>query len=322
MNALNPNKQALDIPESPLCFGTMTFGDGASERTSLDLYARCRAHGITHFDCANIYADGEAESILGKLVRRERDAVCISTKAYYPMPSHGLAGGLTKDELTTSLDNSLKRLRTDYVDVFYLHSFDQEVPLAETLATIDDFVRSGKVRYVGVSNFAAWQVMKANSIASSNSYAPVSIIQPMYNVLKRQCESELLPMAAAERLKVYAYGPVAGGFLTGKHIAGFERGRFATSAMYRKRYGNERYFDATRRFVTIATRLDVSPATLAIAWVVSNPGITAPIVGARNLVQLATALDAIEFALSDEDRQQISDISDEPAIATDRSEEA
>lgn len=310
------------VKVSPLCFGTMTFGDGADEKTSATLYAICRDKGINFFDCANVYAKGESERILGRLINPHRDEVVIATKAYFKTSDDINGRGLSRFHLTKSLEQSLKRLDTDYVDLFYLHHFDEETPIEESLSTLNDFVRQGKVLYLGLSNFAAWQVMKSISITHMQNLAPISCIQPMYNLLKRQCESELLPMAASEGLGVFPYSPLAGGWLTGKYINNQpEVGRFNTSKMYQKRYEQEKDLETTQAFLNFAKERNYHPVSLAIAWVGTNPNITAPIIGARNEEQLRPALASLDLDLSVSDRDTISGFSLSPAIATDRSEE-
>jgi aryl-alcohol dehydrogenase-like predicted oxidoreductase len=311
-----------DLAVGPLCFGTMTFGDGAEESVCREMYARCRNFGINLFDCANVYAGGESERILGRLVDDHRQDVLITTKAYYPMGGDKSTQGLGKVNMTNALEASLNRLNTDYVDLFFLHAFDECTPLEETLETVESFVQKGMIRHVGVSNFAAWQVMKALAIAKQSAYSPICCIQPMYNLLKRQFESELLPMAESESLGVLPYGPVAGGYLTGKYLDSESMdGRFADSKMYQDRYAHESSISTTKQFVSLASDLDVEPTSLAIAWVASNPGVTAPIVGARNIEQLDTALASLEIDMTDELHQLITDFSLPPAMATDRTEE-
>lgn len=320
MNYSTLGNTELKVPS--LCFGTMTFGDGSEESVCRELYARCRDRGVNLFDCANVYADGDSERILGRLINNHRSDVVVATKAYYPMGGDVSTQGLGRSNLIKALHDSLKRLNTDYVDLFYLHAFDDTTPLDETLEAVDGFVRQGKIRYVGVSNFAAWQVMKALSIAEQKQYSPFSCIQPMYSLLKRQCESELLPMAAAENLGVLPYGPVAGGYLTGKYLnTNPADGRFSENKMYRNRYAHKSNSRTTERFVALANELAVQPTSLAIAWVASNPIVTAPIIGARNVDQLDTALASLDIEMSDQLRQSVSDLSQPPALATDRTEE-
>ncbi|WP_187696404.1 aldo/keto reductase [Xanthovirga aplysinae] len=307
---------------SSLCFGTMTFGQEADEALSKKIYAVCRDYGVNFFDCANVYAGGESERILGNLIKEHRDEVILATKAYYPISRDINGKGGSRFHLTQALRDSLKRLDTDYIDVYYVHHFDEETPLEETLGTLNDFVRQGKVLYIGLSNFAAWQVMKAISITKQFNFAPIACIQPMYNLLKRQCESEILPMAQSENLGVFSYSPLAGGMLTGKYLHNRkEEGRFDTNVMYQKRYEEHRNIQTTEAFIEFSHENNFDPVSLAISWVGGHPGISAPIIGARSVEQLMPALKSVEIPMTDDLWQNISDLSSHPAIATDRSEE-
>jgi len=307
---------------SSLCMGTMTFGREANRAMSKKLYAMCREAGINFFDCANGYAGGESEKILGKLIKSERDEVVIATKGYFPTGEDINARGLSRFHLTKALDASLKRLNTDHVDVYYLHHFDEQTPLVETLATLNDFVRQGKVLYLGISNFAAWQVMKAIGICQQNNFAPINCLQPMYNLLKRQCESEILPMAISENLGVFPYSPLAGGLLTGKYQnKKAVEGRFNKSQMYQRRYEADRELSTIDTYLSFAKTNNYHPVSLAIAWSGAHAGVTAPIIGARNEEQLKPALAAMEIEMTKELRNTIADFSFAPSIATDRAEE-
>jgi len=307
---------------SSLCFGTMTFGDVSDEATSRNVYGACRDKGVNFFDCANVYAKGESEKILGRLIKDHRDEVVIATKGYFPMNEDINGRGASRFHLTKALDESLKRLATDYVDVYYIHHFDEDSPLEETLSTLNDFVRQGKVLYLGLSNFAAWQVMKAIGITQKEGLAPISCIQPMYSLLKRQCESEILPMAISEGLGVFSYSPLGGGYLTGKYLDQTGSGRFDTSKMYQQRYQEDANLATVKAFTKFVKDNNYNPVTLAIAWAGSHPGITAPIVGARNMEQLKPVLEAVDFSISDELRETIAGFSLSPTLPTDRSEEA
>ncbi|MBC9794686.1 aldo/keto reductase [Sinomicrobium weinanense] len=311
---------------SSLCLGTMTFGDGADETMCHKLYTLSRDKGINFFDCANVYAKGESERILGKLIHGHRDEVVLATKAYYPTGNNINDKGLSRRHLTKELEKSLKRLNTDYIDVYYLHSFDTETPLEESLSTLNDFIRQGKVLYIGLSNFAAWQVMKAISINRLYNLAPVACIQPMYNLLKRQCESEILPMAQHEGLGVVTYSPLAGGLLTGKYLNNKEvQGRYTIGGemteMYQKRYMDETNDRAIKKYLKFAKENDYDPAALSIAWVKHHNTITSPIVGARNVDQLRSAISSLDIEMTPDLRNILSNFSLAPAKATDRAEE-
>ena len=307
---------------SSLCFGTMTFGDVSDEATSKEVYTACRDKGINFFDCANVYAKGRSEEILGKLCKDHREEVVLATKGYFPMSEDVNGRGASRFHLTKALEGSLSRLGTDYVDVYYIHHFDEGTPLEETMSTLNDFVRQGKVLYVGLSNFSAWQIMKSISICQQSNFAPVSCIQPMYSLLKRQAESELLPLAISEGLGVFAYSPLGGGYLTGKYLTKEGSGRFDTSKMYQRRYEEEIYENTVRSYIQFAQDNNYDPVTLAIAWAGSHPGMTAPIVGARNMDQLKPVLAAADFDMTSELRETLAGMSLAPALATDRSEEA
>ena len=308
---------------SALCLGTMTFGAEADEQTSSEIYATARDAGINFFDCANGYAGGASEQILGKLVHNHRDEVLVASKVYFPTGKGVNQRGLSRFHMTKALDASLKRLNTDYLDVYYLHHFDSETDLFETLSTLNDFVRQGKVLYIGISNFSAWQTMKAVAITQSRDWAPISCVQPMYNLIKRQAESEILPLAQSEGLGVFSYSPLAGGLLTGKYIDKAEPvdGRFDTNTMYQKRYEHQVNTQVVSSFNDFCQQRKLDPVATAISWVAAHDGITAPIIGARNIAQLKPALDAAKEIMTSELRSEISALSLAPALATDREEE-
>jgi len=320
MKYVNLGNTGLKVSE--LCLGTMTFGRESDKMTSKKVYKLCRDKGVNFFDCANVYVGGESEKILGQLIKKERSEVVVATKAYFPMGKDINARGLSRFHLTKSLEGSLKRLGTDYVDVLYLHHFDKNTPLEETLSTLNDFVRQGKVLYLGISNFAAWQVMKAIAICQQNNFAPINCLQPTYNLLKRQCESEILPMAISEGLGVFPYSPLAGGLLSGKYQNKKPKtGRFNRSQMYQKRYEEERQQESINAFLNFAKDQDIHPVSLAVAWAGSHEGVTSPIIGGRNVTQLKPALASVNIDMTEELRNAICDFSMTPAIATDRSEE-
>jgi len=311
---------------SSLSLGTMTFGDGADREMSKQIYHQARESGINFFDTANIYAEGESEKILGRLIKEHRSEVVVASKGYFPVGKGVNEAGSSRFHLTKALDASLKRLGTDYLDLYYLHRFDPETPLEESLETLNDFVRQGKVLYLGVSNFAAWQVMKAMKISSERNFTNISCVQPMYNLLKRQCETEILPMAQDQGLGIVSYSPLAGGFLTGKYqVQAPVEGRFLQGKMgkvYKKRYQDSNFSGIAGEFTALAKAEGVHPVSLAIAWVRSHPGVTAPLIGARNTEQLKPALDSLKISMTTELRGKISSLSPEPALATDGSDEA
>ena len=311
------------VQVSRLCFGTMSFGDVADEATSAAMFHRCREIGINFFDTANVYAGGRSEEILGKLIADCRDEIVLTSKVGFPTGKDVNARGLSRRHLTLAVEASLKRLGTDRLDLYFLHTFDPQTPIEETLRALDDLVRQGKILYPAASNWTAWQIATALGISAREGLARFECIQPMYNLAKRQAEVEILPLAQAERLGVISYSPLGGGLLTGKYGTKQrpEQGRLVDNAMYVRRYGDPAYYEIAERFSAYAEERGVHPATLAVAWVMTNPALTAPIIGARNLEQLEASLAALEVPMTPEWRAEISALSIEPPPATDRSEE-
>ena len=311
------------VTVSALCYGTMSFGGDADEATSGAMYARCRDAGINFFDCANTYSRGRAEEILGRLMKGERDELVITTKVGFPMRDANNGAGLSRRNIVREVEGSLRRLGTDRIDVYFAHRFDPNTPIEETLAAFDDLVRAGKILYPAVSNWPAWQVAKALGICERHGWAKFAVMQPMYNLTKRQAEVELLPLAQSEGLGVIPYSPLGGGLLTGKYGVGVrpESGRLVENAQYQKRYGDATHWETADRFKALAGARGYQPAALAVAWVMSHPGVTAPIIGARSVAQLEGSLAAIDIPMTPELRAEVSALSVEPAVATDRSEE-
>lgn len=306
---------------SRLAMGTMGFGPDAA--TDVRIFAAAMEAGINLFDCADVYHQGASERRLGELMAAHRDELVITTKAYFPTGADQNARGASRYHLVRAVEASLKRLKTDRIDVFFLHRFDDQTDLAETLRAVEDLVRQGKILYPAVSNYAAWQTQKALGLAEARGWQPVVAIQPMYNLAKRQAEVELLPMARANQLAVLPYSPLGGGLLTGKYGVDQrpDQGRIVDNPMYGVRYGEEENYQVATRFAAHAAELGVHPVTLAVAWVASHPAVTAPLLGARNLEQLAPALAAAELHLDAETRAAISALSRTPPPATDRNEE-
>lgn len=311
------------VQVSSLCFGTMSFGGDADEEMSAAMFLRCRDVGINFFDCANVYAGGRSEEILGKLIADCRDEIVLTSKVNFPTGEDINARGLSRRHIMLAVEASLRRLGTDRLDLYFVHSFDPRTPIEETLRAMDDLVHQGKVLYPAVSNWAAWQIAKALGISAREGLARFECIQPMYNLTKRQAEVEILPLAQAEQMGVISYSPLGGGLLTGKYGAARrpERGRLVENPLYMRRYGDPMYYEIAERFTAHAQERGVHPATLAIAWVMSHPAITAPIIGARNLEQLEGSLGALDVEMTPEWRAEISALSIEPPPATDRSEE-
>ncbi|MEJ2170673.1 MAG: aldo/keto reductase [Desulfobacterales bacterium] len=266
------------IQVSCLCMGTMTFGREADEAASRDIFNQCRDAGINFFDCANVYSEGRAEKILGGLMTDCRHELIVTSKFAAPFGAELNNSGGSRRHLVSSLEASLKRLNTDYVDIYFLHRFDPKTPLEETLRALHDVVVQGKVRYIGVSNFAAWQTAKALGICALNSWVPIHCVQPMYNLVKRQAEVEILPLAESENLAVISYNPLGGGILAGKYGKDrrAEQGRLVGDDMYQKRYGEQWMYDTAVKFAQLAKDNGYHPVSLAVAWVAHHPAVTAP----------------------------------------------
>lgn len=310
------------IQVSQLCFGTMSFGGNADESTSKAMFNRCREAGINFFDTANVYSGGRSEEILGTCIADCRDEIVLSSKVFFPMGKDVNAGGLSRRHIMLEVENSLRRLKTDRIDFYFVHLFDEKTPMEETLRALDDLQAQGKIVYPAVSNWSAWQIAKALGISAKEQLARFELIQPMYNLVKRQAEVEILPLAVSEQLGVISYSPLGGGLLTGKYGIDKkpERGRLVEEKRYTDRYADEMNYIVADRFNAYAADHGIRPATLAVAWVMANPAITAPIIGARSLEQLEDSLSAVNVEMSQEWREEISALSVTPAPATDRSE--
>jgi aryl-alcohol dehydrogenase-like predicted oxidoreductase len=311
------------IHVSSLCFGTMSFGGNADEATSIAMFNRCREAGINFFDTANVYNGGQAEEILGKCMRHCRNELILTTKVFGSVGNDVNAKGLSRRHIMMAVEDSLRRLKTDRVEFYFAHMFDPNTDMEETLRAMEDLQRQGKILYPAVSNWAAWQISKALGISEKENLSRFELMQPMYNLVKRQAEVELLPLAKSERIGVISYSPLGGGLLTGKYNtdAKLQEGRLVEEKNYSVRYGDQEYYKTAERFVQYAQAQGHHPATLAVAWVMSNPAITAPIIGARNLKQLEPSLAALDMNMTNEWRADITSLSISPPPATDRSEE-
>ena len=310
------------IQVSQLCLGTMTFGRESDKAASQAVFDQCRDTGINFIDCANVYSEGRAEQILGELIAGCRDELIITSKFGVQMGAGLNDDGASRRNLTASLEASLKRLKTEYVDIYFLHCFDAHTPIEETLRALDDVVAQGKVRFSGVSNFAAWQIAKALGVSARYGWIPFHCLQPMYNLIKRQAEVEILPLAQSENLGVISYNPLAGGILSGKY--GKDRqaaqGRLVENEMYQKRYADQWIYDAAVRFAQLAGDNGYHPVSLAVAWAAYHPAVTAPIIGARNVEQLQDSLKSVEIDISPDLYDAICRLTPTPPPATDRSE--
>jgi aryl-alcohol dehydrogenase-like predicted oxidoreductase len=287
------------------------------------MFHRCREAGINFFDCANVYQRGLAEEILGRLMKGQRHELVITSKFRFPMSEDVNGRGASRRHIMTAVEASLKRLQTDYLDLYFIHGFDPNTSLEATLRALDGLVSQGKILYPAVSNFAAWQIATALGISTRQGWARFECIQPMYSLVKRQAEVEILPLAQAEHLGVIPYSPLGGGLLTGKY--GVSRrpqsGRLTELKNYQIRYGEQWMYETAERFTEFAKAGGFEPAALAVAWAASHPAVTAPIIGARNLTQLEGSLKSLEIEMTPELRAEISVLSPEPPPATDRTDD-
>ncbi len=296
---------------SRLCLGTMTFGNQCDEGTSRAILDAAAAGGITFLDTADVYplggtpaTAGRTEEILGRWLKGRRHELVVATKCFGPMSERPWDRGNSRKHVLDAIDASLRRLGTDYVDLYQLHQPDPETPIDETLRALEDVVRAGKARYVGCSNFLAWQAARALGRSEALGVARFESVQPRYNLLFREFERELFPLCCEEGLAVIPYNPIAGGLLSGKHrlAGGPPRGsRFTlgtAAGIYQERYWHERMFGTVAQLGEVAAEAGLPLVTLAVAWVLANPAVTAPILGASRPEQLAPSLAAAEAALA------------------------
>ena len=294
---------------SQLCLGTMTFGYQCDDDTSFAILDASAAAGITFIDTADVYPlgapfdlFGRTEEIVGRWLHGRRDDYILATKCFYPTGKRPWEGGNSRKNIIRSIDLSLRRLQTDYIDLYQLHDYDPSTPIDESLQALDDLVRSGKVRYAGCSNFLAYQVARSLGRSEILGTARFDSVQPRYNLLFRANERELLPLCAEENIAVIPYNPLAGGFLTGKHTAGAptEGGRFTlghAADRYQERYWHDRMFAMIAELRPLAAQAGVSMATMAVQWVLANPTITSPIIGASKPEQLVDVIAATETVM-------------------------
>lgn len=296
---------------SPLAFGAMQCGGRADATQSMAMFHACFDAGLRHFDTAWIYTDGASETLVGQFAKTHD--IQIATKV-------GYTGGAGRANLTAQFDTSRQRLGRDAVDLLYLHRFDPDTPLTETLSVFADWQSRGLIARIGLSNFAAWQVMKAQGVAASLG-TRIDAIQPMYSLVKGQAEVEILPMAADQGITAYTYLPLGGGLLTGKYAAG-GAGRLTEDSRYAARYGRDDMASAAQGLALLADELGTNAATLAVAWAKCHPARPVPLISARNTEQLAPSLAAANYPMTAETYARIGALYPSPPPATDRTEEA
>jgi aryl-alcohol dehydrogenase (NADP+) len=304
---------------SRLCLGTMTFGYQCDEETSVAILDAAADGGITFLDTADAYplggglaTVGRTEEILGRWLKGRRHEYVIATKCFAPMGERPWDRGTSRKHVLDAVEGSLRRLGTDYIDLYQLHGPDPDTPIDETLSALDYLVHSGKVRYVGCSNFLAYQLARALGRSETLGLVRLDSAQPRYNLLFRQPERELLPLCLEEGVGVIPYNPIAGGMLSGKHRGGEPpEGRFTlgtAAGIYQGRYWHEHVFDAVRRIEPLAAEAGLSMVTLAVAWCLANPAITSPIIGASRPEQLADSLAAVDHPLDADLKAQLDEL--------------
>ncbi|MGA3019048.1 MAG: aldo/keto reductase [Bryobacteraceae bacterium] len=284
-----------DLNVSRGCYGTMTFGKQSDQALSTRLVDRLIDQGINFFDTANMYSAGVAETMLGNALKGRRDSVVLASKVRFKMGDGADEEGLARAAILKAIDLSLRRLQTDYLDLYYLHAPDWNTPIEETLETMDRLVRAGKVRYPAVSNYAAWQVVEIHSISERRGYQAPHVSQPMYNLLARGIEQEYQAMCKRFEVATVVYNPLAGGLLTGKHrherpIPGT---RFDANRLYLDRYWHPAYFDAVERLKAIAEGAGRSLIDLSLNWILHHTPTDCIILGASTMEQLEQNLEAL-----------------------------
>ena len=302
----------------------MTFGLQCDEQTSVAILDRAADAGIDFLDSSDAYplggdlsTRGITEEILGRWLRGKRDRFIVATKCFAPTGPAPFDGGNSRKHILSAVEASLRRLGTDYIDLYQLHGYDYQTPIDETVGALDDLVRQGKVRYLGCSNFLTYQLVRAVGRTETLGLARLDCVQPRYNLLFRQIEREMLPYCAEDGVGVIPYNPIAGGLLSGKYAkasAPAEGGRFTlgtAGAMYQDRYWHDREFDTVEALSRLAEQAGVSLVTLSVAWVLANKAITAPIIGASKPGQLDASLAAVEYQLDDDLKRQLDELTQE-----------
>jgi len=302
----------------------MTFGLQCDEQTSVAILDRAADGGIDFLDTSDAYplggdlsTRGVTEDILGRWLRGKRDSFIVATKCFVPTGPAPFDAGNSRKHILSAVEASLRRLGTDYIDLYQLHGYDYQTPIDETLGALDDLVRQGKVRYLGCSNFLTYQLVRAVGRTETLRLARLDCVQPRYNLLFRQIEREMLPYCAEDGIGVIPYNPIAGGLLSGKHSrasAPPEGGRFTlgtAGAMYQDRYWHEQEFETVDALTRLAQQAGVSLVTLSVAWVLANKAITAPIIGASSPGQLDASLAAADYALDDDLKRQLDELTQE-----------
>jgi aryl-alcohol dehydrogenase-like predicted oxidoreductase len=298
---------------SPLALGTMTFGWGADQDAARAIFDAYVVRGGNFVDTANGYANGTAEEMVGEFAESRREELVIATKYSMPVrPGDPNSGGNSRKSMVRSVEDSLKRLRTDYIDLLYLHIWDGNTPVEEVLRAMDDLVRAGKVLYVGISDIPAWQVSRMQAIAELRGWAPLVALQIPYNLIERTVERDLIPMAETLGLGVVAWSPLAGGVLTGKYgqeDLALESGYTRKAVAAGNGFLTARGLEIAEVVKEVAAKLGTTPSRVALAWTLLNPAVVAPIVGARTPAQLDDNLEVFGISLEPEQRVRLAEAS-------------
>ncbi len=300
---------------SELCLGCMTFGNEADEKTSRQVVDRFVDAGGNFVDTANVYSRGVSEEITGRAIAERRDDIVLATKFRMNMGDGPNDSGASRAHIMRECDASLKRLGTDYIDLYQIHAWDAHTPLEEILSALDDLVRAGKVRYIGCSNFSGWQIEKSIRVSERNNLARFDCLQPQYSLIVRDIEHEILPVCREEGLGVIPWSPLAGGFLTGKYSredAPPEGTRMAAWSDTWERHATPEKFDIADEVARISESRGKSASQVAYNWVKDRPGVTSPIIGARNLQQLEDNLGATGWSLEQQELDALEELSQLP----------
>jgi aryl-alcohol dehydrogenase-like predicted oxidoreductase len=305
---------------SELCLGAMTFGREASEEDSRRMMNQFVETGGNFIDTADVYSQGVSEEIVGRWMKSQpRDSLVIATKVRFPMGQGVNDLGLSRKHILSGVDNSLRRLQTDYIDLYQVHMWDDGTPLDETLAALDGLVQAGKVRYIGASNYTAWQLQKAVDISKFSRWEAYSCLQPLYNLLDRDIEAEIVPVCLNEGVGIIPWSPLRGGWLSGKYHRGMEKpveGTRIDEASQKgwgenwDTYANERTWSVLDALQVVAKEAGKTPAQVALRWLLQKPGVTAPIIGARTLEHLNTNLGAAGWNLTESQMKQLDQVSE------------
>ena len=316
MEYVRVGKSGLVVSE--LCLGTMTFGKATSEEDSISMIHRFLDYGGNFIDTADVYVEGKSEEIVGKAMEGRRSEVVLATKVRMKVGDGPNDVGYSRKRVMEGVEQSLRRLNTDYIDLYQLHVWDHLTPIEETLRTLDDLITSGKVRYIGCSNFLAWHLMKSLSISEFRDYARFISIQPQYSLLNREMDREVLSLCLEEDVAILPWAPLGGGFLTGKYTSHVEPdfGRFSLGMTGEYAWDNKalaKNFEIVATVEKIAEELGKTPAQVALNWLFCKEGITSPIFGARTLEQFEENIGSVGWRLSAQQYEELDEVSALPS---------